>query len=189
MRPVLLPRARLTKSHVASRRQSIFANVPFLKLPPIEDQFRRVAASNRDIRRTFPLDNSQRQTPGCLANLLRTHKESAGGAAAKVGFRVDDDWPVRRLGNERKSLGRQIFCFRVGIDADVENGGVIRERGNPFFDCPDGKPCQIDEFEVTRSNWEFLAERVVVRVRIQAIANDRKSLEIWIQYSRGLDQV
>src|SRR5262249_1158743 len=102
--------------------------------------------------RIFSLDDSQRQTSGCLANLLGTYKEPPGSAAAKVGFRVDDDWPVCCLRNERNDLSRQILCLRVSIDADVENGGVIRQRGNPFFDCEDRKSCQVNEFEVTRRN-------------------------------------
>src|SRR5262245_8302957 len=108
MRPVLLPCARLAKSHFAPWRQSILADIPFLKLPPIEDGFRRIARGNRNIRWAFTLDDSQHKVSSCLTNLVGTCKETASSAASKVGFRVDDDGPVSRFSNQWKNISRHI---------------------------------------------------------------------------------
>src|SRR5262245_42720899 len=115
MRSILLPCAGVTKSHVTSWRQAIFADIPLLELPPIEDRSRQIAPSHRNVRRAFSMNDSQRQASSCLANLFGADQEATGSAGAKISFRVDDDGAISGLGNEREELCRQILSFRIKI--------------------------------------------------------------------------
>src|SRR5262249_49683376 len=154
------------------------ADLPFLELPPIKDWFRGGAAGNRNIRGTFSLHDSQHKVSSFSANLFGTYEKTARSAGPKISVGVNDDRPVRGLGNDWQNVSCDIGPPGIGIDPGVKNCGVFRKIGDLFSDRRNGQSGQINEFKFLRSKWNLLAERKVIRMGMHGVADKRKAFEI-----------
>jgi hypothetical protein len=126
-----LPRGRVAKMNLASRRQAARANAPTLHLPPIELRSRKTGGRRFDLARLLSTKDAESNPGYLLAVLEHRNVRAANNVTAEEGVGITENW---RVGDGMKPCqSRSLFMHhtrRIDDHQLPEDCGTRWKRGS-----------------------------------------------------------